>query len=109
MAIQAGELNRQVALQRKTTTPTSNGERTPTWTTFATTWMGLKSVSGQEQERGKGTTATQTHRAKMRYRPDVDVQCRVQYKGRNFLINSVLNIDEMNAELNLDLTEVVGQ
>ncbi len=101
------EMPRRGDLQHVTRTPDTLGNRTDSFTTYASVWFGLPSNSGREKEAQKAITEAVTFNITIRYRTDVVRNDRLLYGSRAFLINDVDDPGEAHAVLKLICTEIV--
>lgn len=101
----AGKLNKRIKLQRPVADRDGVGGSVPRFTTYATVWAGIKPMTGKEAEQARQVVATVTHKITIRFHPLVEASHRVEFKGRPFDINAVLNIDERKQQLQLLCTE----
>jgi SPP1 family predicted phage head-tail adaptor len=103
-----GLLRHRVALQRKTRAADGAGGFAVTWQTYATVKAQIITKAGRELVIADRLSATQTNRATIRYRADVNETDRIVYRGRAYQIRSVVNIEERNKWLELDLERGVA-
>ncbi len=98
--MRAGNLDRVIELQRRSTGLDLYGTPIDVWTTFATMRAQLlqNAVEDREDARGKTTDAALTFRT--RWLEGVTLDNRVVYKGNGFTINQ---IKENGRRLGLDL------
>lgn len=106
MALSAGQLDKRVALQKPVVTHV-NGEKHMEWVTVAVVWASVSPVSAREQFTLAQLQADVSHRVRMRYRPNVTAEWRVQYAGRVLNIAAMpRDLDEAHVELELLCKEV---
>jgi head-tail adaptor len=67
-----GKLDRRIALQRKSSTPSDSGEEQVTWSTFAQRWASKSPVSGVERYGGAQLEARE--QVEFRLRWSIDIQ-----------------------------------
>ncbi|WP_316214076.1 phage head closure protein [Bradyrhizobium sp. SZCCHNR2032] len=105
--MRAGNLDRVIEIQRRTTGLDLYGTPIDVWTTFATMRAQLlqNGTDDREGARGKTTDAVLTFR--MRWLDGVTLENRVVYQGSQFTISQ---IKEIGRRVGLDLTcERLGQ
>jgi len=95
MTLRAGEMWTRVTIQQATTTRNAVGEPTLAWTTFATVWASVDSLSARETERFAETVGFMTHRVKIRYLDGLTSAMRIQYRSRTLEIGQVLERDRL--------------
>ena len=103
-----GLLRVPVVLQRKTRTADGSGGFAVTWNTYATIRAHIMTRPGREVVIADRLTATQTIRAVIRYRKDVNETDRAVFEGKVHQIRSVSNIEARNKWLELDLERGVA-
>lgn len=97
-----GRLRHRVTLQQQTTAYDSLGRqsRQPTgWTNVAGLWAEVRELSGREAEKAKQIVADASHAVTIRFRPGVNSQQRLLFRGRVFQIKAVLDDDSTQREL----------
>lgn len=104
--MRAGRLRCLVQLQSRTGTKNSMGETEESWSTFASAWVGIEALSGQEQVVAGQNRSTVTHKVTMRWISGVVPTMRAVYGSRTFLFGAVMNRDERNKEITIAATEV---
>lgn len=93
--MQAGKLDRRVALRRASTTTDATGGEVAAWETFATVWASKKDVGDAERVRGQEFGASITSRFQIRYSSavaGVDETCELVCEGRTYGITAVKEI-----------------
>lgn len=83
--VAAGKLNKRVALQRKVTTQDSFGQPVETWTTLATVWAHIKTITGTgfvNQEFQAGGTEVSRATASIRIRREVHDRLQLTHADR---------------------------
>jgi SPP1 family predicted phage head-tail adaptor len=102
----AGSLRKRVAIETVGSALDDYGDLTGSWTTLATVWASIDSVSGTEREIASELVGIVTHRVKMRYRSAVNSASRLIYDGRTFEVESVTDWQERGIFLELLCKEV---
>ena len=96
----AGQLNRKVELQSFAQVIDPNtGYQVDEWQTFATVMAKVEPLVGREYFEAKATQAENTHKFTMRYRADLEPQHRLLFDGKQWNIQSVINVRSANREL----------
>ena len=95
MTLRAGDMWTRVTIQQATTTKNEVGEPTLTWSTFATVWASVESLSARETERFAETVGFMTHRVKIRYLDGLTSAMRIVYRNRTLEIGQVLERDRL--------------
>lgn len=100
--IRAGNLNKNVEVQRATYIDNEFGEPVETWGTILTTRAGIKPVTGNEQFM-VGLKNEVSHKIEMRYNPTVVFRPsdRIIYDSKEFDIEYILNYAERNSNLQI--------
>jgi SPP1 family predicted phage head-tail adaptor len=95
MTLRAGDMWTRVTIQQATTTKNEVGEPVLAWSTFATVWADVESLSSRETERFAETVGFMTHRVKIRYLDGLTNAMRIQYRSRTLEIGQVLERDRL--------------
>lgn len=104
-SINIGKLNKRVDIYRYTETETSLGSLKTKLKKIATVWAELKPVRGNEfLEYYRETNALQ-YKITMRWRPGLTEKDVFVYDGRQFEINSIINIMDANIYMEVYCTE----
>ncbi len=98
----------KVSLQRYAETRTGSGHASKTWSTYASPWMRMRTLSGGERIRAQQANAVLSHEASMTYCASIvpQVDHRIVWGSRTFDIKDVRNVDECNEEIRMLVTEV---
>ncbi len=86
MAISAGELDRQVALQSFTTTTNDYNEDVPAWTTYATVWAKMEFHTSVEGEASARQYAEMGLYFTIRYRTGLEPNHQLVFEGKTYRI-----------------------
>lgn len=106
--LEAGKLRNYVALQNYTESRTGSGFAQRTWSTYASVWAGVRTLSGGERLSSQQVGGTLTHEFSIRWRSGVHVDHRILWDGRYFDIKDVRNVDEANIEIRMLCSEVMA-
>ncbi|MCD1591807.1 phage head closure protein [Qipengyuania citrea] len=87
--IKAGDLNQRLALETKTFTENSFGEREDSWQTLATVWAAKRLFSQKDIAKQSGELSQAEVKFLIRYRSDVTSDMRFQYKGDTYYITAL--------------------
>jgi SPP1 family predicted phage head-tail adaptor len=88
--IRSGDMDRLATLQSPADSTNSIGEPVLTWSTFATRWIALLPLSGNESINAMANQGVVTHRIRMRYTSGLKPKMRVVAEGRTFEIMSAV-------------------
>lgn len=103
--INVGAMRHVVNIQRATVTQDDYGGQISTWATTISPWVEIKPLMGRELTIGRQVSANVSHAVITRYLSDITPKDRVNFNGRLFDINAVMNIDERNIKTVLLCTE----
>lgn len=78
----AGDLSERVTIEAPTSTRTASGAPVLSWGVVATVYADVHGVSGREIVQSMQVDGLVTHRVKIRFREDVDSQCRILWRGK---------------------------
>jgi SPP1 family predicted phage head-tail adaptor len=106
MGLKADDLRHRITLQRATTSSVV-GQHVQSWSDVATYWAKVTPKSGTENPSEEGTGANVTYTVQMRFVSGITPKDRFHFNGRTLNIESVINVDERNIELEIECVEVV--
>lgn len=92
--ITASSLNRKVGLYRLEKTPTSTGGFSQSWVKVADLWAAIKNMSGTELVRADQLGATAYSDFTIRYRSNINETMKFVYRGTDYQIRHINNIEE---------------
>ena len=104
--MRSGNLKHKITIQSYSETQNDFGEVVKGWTDFKTAYASITPLSAKEFFKA-GTNAEVSHKIELRYLIGVLPKMRIIYNGREFSIESVLNIREANKSLQLICIEVM--
>lgn len=96
--VNASKLRHRITIQHKVETKNEWNEPVIEWREFATVWASVEPISGREFWASRQVQSEVTHRIRLRYLPGVDSTMRILFKGREFRIEAIRNIEERNTE-----------
>ena len=108
--MQAKRLPHGIKIQKPVSTKGNSGGQIKTWEDHVTCLAFVKPLQGREYFAAKQVQAETSHKIIMWYQPGITSKMRVIFGGRVLEIESVINVDERNVELQLmcvDRGEVV--
>jgi SPP1 family predicted phage head-tail adaptor len=105
--MRAGRLRHRITIQDYTESQNTFGEVTKNWTDYATVWAAVEPVKGREFWESQQINAEITTKVTIRYLAGIKPKMRILYDTRIFEIDSVINVDERNRELQLLVKEMV--
>ena len=92
--ITVGMLNRKVELQQLVKTPTVTGGFTQAWVSVAFMWAKIKNNSGTELLHADKLGATAFADFTIRYRASIDETMKLIYRGVDYQIRHINNLEE---------------
>lgn len=95
MALRPGDMWTRITIEQPTSTANAVGEPVLSWTTFATVWAAVDSLSARETERFAETVGFMTHRVRIRYLSGLTSAMRIKYRDRILEIGQVLERDRL--------------
>jgi SPP1 family predicted phage head-tail adaptor len=99
-------MDRLASVQTPTESANGIGEPILTWSDFATRWIAILPLSGNEQMTAMAQEGSVTHRVRMRYTSGMKPKMRLVAEGRTFEVMSVVERGRKE-EHELMVTEVV--
>ena len=103
--MQAGKRAHYIIIQQVSESADARGEMTQTWSEYANAWAEIKPVRGREYFQAHAENVAADTRIILPYLPGITSKMRVKFKSRIYDIETVINIDERNRELNLMCVE----
>ena len=104
--IAAGKLRHRLSIQEPAKTRAGDGTVSESWLTLAVVWASVAPIRGRELIEAQRFESQVTHRVRMRYYAGLTAQHRLLFGTRVLNIESVLNKEERNVEMELMCREV---
>jgi len=104
--LRSGIMDRLSVIQTPTESANAIGEPILTWADFATRWIAILPLSGNEQMTAMAQEGSVTHRVRLRYTAGLKPKMRLVAEGRTFEVMSVVERGRRE-EHELMVTEVV--
>lgn len=101
------QFNKRIIFQKFQETEGENGFRQKEWVDFKPVWAMIKTVQGREFFQAAQLQAENIVRFVVRYAAGYSTDMRIDYQGRTFEIQSIINDDEMNKTLTIIGREVI--
>ena len=105
--MEAGKLNKRVTIQAPVTATDSSGAPNPTWVDIATVSAAIEPLRGREFFSAQQANNELSHRVTIRYRRGIKPSYRLMYGIRYLEIESIIDPEERNRELQLMCKELV--
>lgn len=99
--LKIGDLRHRITFQVPSTTENEIGEEIPVYNDFKTVWASIEPLSGKEYLEANKESNEITHRIRIRYTQGITNDMRIVYKNRVFDIQSIINVNERNKELQI--------
>ena len=96
-----GELNQRAALQAKTLTPDGGGGFAESWQSFASVWVAVAPIGGNDAVGADALQSRVRHRILLRRRSDLAAGQRVVVGARRFKVQGVLDQGPQSATMTL--------
>lgn len=93
--IDAGELTERITIEQPATTQNAVGETVLAWSTFATVWAKVQSLSGREAERYGEIVGFSGHKVTIRALAGVSTSMRVIYRNRTLEVGAINEFDRV--------------
>jgi len=90
MPLRSGDMYTLATVQTPTESTNSIGEPELAWSTFATRWIAILPLSGNETINAMANEGAVTHRVRMRYTNGLKPKMRLTADGRTFEIMSAV-------------------
>jgi SPP1 family predicted phage head-tail adaptor len=106
MVLRAGELNKRIEIQSKTSTADGLGGYSDAWATTKEVWAAIWPLSAQDVIEGMKTSAQVTHRVRIRYQSGITSAMRIKFGTLYFsIIAPPINPNMANEYLDLLVKE----
>lgn len=99
-----GRMRWRVQIQRFTESIDAYRQRQKTWSTVATRWAEIVTLSGRELTSAQQRQAQTTHRVTLRHlgaEGSITPKDKVVFRGREFHVLWIDNVDERNRQLDV--------
>lgn len=107
--LNAGDLDQRITLQQRDSGTDVLGQVVRTWANVATVWAQAQPVRGREFFTESGAAARADVRFRIRYRPDVTADWRVQWRGQPYaLVAAPIDVNGKKVMLELMCSAGVG-
>lgn len=107
--IRAGDLVRQIVIQRRSASKDSFGQESTAWVDVVVTRASIEPLSGYELVAAQAQFAETSHRIEIRYRPGITAAMRAVYQTRVFNILAVMDDFTAHKKLVLLCSEGLNQ
>ena len=105
--MRAGTLRNTIIIEANTPTKNGFGEDVDSWGTFATVRAQIVPINGKEYFSAGQEQASVSHKIKLRYLAGITQAMRINYEGRYFDIQAIINFQERNIDLEIMAVERV--
>ena len=109
--INPGELRHKITIQKLNNSQNDYGEvdvnAHTTWSDVTVVRAGIYPISGKEFFAAETVNSEITHKVKIRYFEGITPNMRINFNNRIFSIESIINFQEKNVELQLLCKELV--
>ena len=99
--LEAGKLNRRIDLMALSDTVDSMGQKTNELKKIATVWAEFYPIRSAEKTELNKTQGVTTYQCYIRYRNDLDTTCYINYKGEQYDIISLIDVNNDNRLLDI--------
>jgi len=101
--LDTGKMNREIVIQRKTSTQDGEGGSSDTWATLYSCWCEIKPFSAQTLVKGQNVIYETKKIFKTRYEeaPLASTDDRILYNSNYYDIQSIINVDEGDHTLHI--------
>jgi SPP1 family predicted phage head-tail adaptor len=103
-----GKLRHRIIIQSLQKVDDGGGGYTEDWVNIGNVWASVQPLQGRELFQAQQVQAELSHKVRIRYREGIVPSMRVVFNNRIMEIQSVINIDEANREIELLCIERSG-
>ena len=104
MFARAGKMRHRLELQQlvdASPNKTATGAADQVWTTLATVWGSLEPLSGKRLEAARQEYESVSVEARIWYRSDVSAGMRIVFESRYYLVNAIVDPENLHKQLRL--------
>lgn len=105
--INPGELRHKITIQKLNNSQNEYGEVSELWEDILNVRAGIYPISGKEFFAAETVNSEITHKVKIRYIEGITPNMRIKFNNRIFSIESVINFQERNIEIQLLCKELI--
>lgn len=105
--INPGELRHRITIQKLNNSQNEYGEVSEFWEDILNIRAGIYPISGKEFFAAETVNSEITHKVKIRYVEGLTPNMRINFNNRIFSIESIINFQEKNIELQLLCKELI--
>ncbi|MDU4979399.1 MAG: phage head closure protein [Clostridium celatum] len=105
--INPGELRHRITIQKLNNSQNEYGEVSELWEDILNVRAGIYPISGKEFFAAETVNSEISHKVKIRYIEGIMPNMRIKFNNRIFSIESVINFQERNIELQLLCKELI--
>jgi SPP1 family predicted phage head-tail adaptor len=102
-----GELRHRITIQKLVNTQDTFGQPVEQWSDVVTVWASVNPIVGKEFFAAETVNSEVSHKIRIRYKQNITPDMRIKFKDRYFSIQSVIDYQERNIELQLMCKELV--
>ncbi|KZZ86229.1 phage head closure protein [Bacillus sp. SJS] len=100
-----GQLNSKISIKGLTRTSDNAGGYEDKFEVIKYVWAFIKPISGREYYQAQQSQSVITHTFVVRYDAEIDRTQVIEYQGRKFDIQYIINVDEQNRYLEIQALE----
>ena len=104
-----GRLNKRLRIMKMVEQEDDMNQTTQTLGEVCTVWGSLYPIRGIELYEIQKIQSKITHKCYVRYRQDIDTTCHIEYGGRVYSIETVLDVDLAHKMLEIQCVEYNGR
>lgn len=99
--MRAGLLRKRITLQRSTSTQDTFGADVVTWADVGGRWASVEPLAGREFEDGQQNISRIETRFVTRYTTGITSKNRIVFNNVNYDIESIINVDQRDREMEI--------
>jgi SPP1 family predicted phage head-tail adaptor len=102
-----GKLRQRITFLKPPGEQNNNGFPTTEWTPYVTVWAAERTLKGRFYYEAASTHKEHNKEFTIRFRNDLSKNMRVQYRGQDYEIEDIINVDGLNKFMTVIVKEVV--
>lgn len=107
--INIGRLNKRITFMKLTEEKDKMGQLKQVLTEVGTVWASFYPIRGTEFYEAQKVQSKITHKCYIRYRNDIDTNSYIRYDGKNFVIDSVIDVGYEHKMLEINCYEYTNK
>ena len=105
--LNVSKMRQRITFLNPPTGKDADGFKNTEWTDYRTVWAASETLKGRSFYAAAQAQMQDSKEFKCRYASDLHDEMRIRHKGKEFKIESLENVDDLNIEIKIVVSEVV--